>query len=58
MHCSKNGTLRHEMIGETQPEMELLEVVTVIYNFSVKAGSSIPFVCAVLKFSLKNPAVL
>ena len=52
------------MVGETQPEMELLEVVAVIYHFSLKAGSSNPAAtsiqffntellcfCAVLNFS-------
>ena len=29
------------MIGEAQPEMELLKVVTFIYSFSLKAGSLI-----------------
>ena len=29
------------MIGETQLEMELLEVVAFIYPFLIKAGSSI-----------------
>ena len=39
---SKNGRFRYEMIGETQPEMELLEVVAFIYPFSSTLGSSIP----------------
>ena len=30
------------MIGETQPEMELLEAVAFIYSFLLKAGSLIP----------------
>ena len=30
------------MIGNTQPEMELLEVVTFIYLFLLKAGSPTP----------------
>ena len=32
------------MIGETQPEMELLEVVALIYPSLPKVGSSIPSV--------------
>ena len=39
---SKNDRSRYEMIGETQTEMELFEVVTFIYPLSLKAGSSIP----------------
>ena len=31
VNSSKNGRFRYEMIGETESEMELLEVVTVIY---------------------------
>ena len=33
---SKNGRFRHEMIGTTQPEIELKEMVTFIYPFRQK----------------------
>ena len=39
VNSSKNGRFRYEMIGETQPEIELLEVVSCIYPFSLQAGS-------------------
>ena len=39
---SKNSRFRHEMMGETQQEIELLKVVAFSYSFSLKAGSSIP----------------
>ena len=42
VNSSKNGGFRYEMLSETQPEKELLEVVTFIYPFSLKAASSIP----------------
>ena len=42
VNSSRNDRFRYEMIGETQPEMELLEEVAVIYPFSLKVGSSIP----------------
>ena len=38
----KNGTLRYVMIAGTQLEMELLEIVALIYSFSSKAGCSMP----------------
>ena len=31
----KNGRFRYDVIGETQPEIELLEVVVFIYQFSL-----------------------
>ena len=34
----KKGRFSYELIGEIQPEMELLEVVAFIYPFSPKAG--------------------
>ena len=36
VNSSKNGRFRYEMIGETQPEMELLEVVAFIYPLFAK----------------------
>ena len=42
VNSSKNDRFRYEMIGETQPDMELLEVVTFIYPFSLKAGNAAP----------------
>ena len=42
VNSSKNDRFRYETIGETQPEMELLEMVTFIYSFSLNAVSSIP----------------
>ena len=42
VNSSKYDRLRYEMIGETQPEMELLEVVAFIYPSSLKVYSSIP----------------
>ena len=42
VNSSKNDRFRYEMIGEKQPEMELLEEVAFIYPFLLKAGSSIP----------------
>ena len=33
---------RYEMVGETQSEIELFEVVAFVYPFSLKEGSSIP----------------
>ena len=42
VNSSKKGRSTHEMIGETQPEMELLEVVAFLNPPSLKAGSSIP----------------
>jgi len=38
---SKIGRYRYEMIGETQPEIELIEVASYIYPFSLKSGSSL-----------------
>jgi len=56
------------MVGETQSEIELLDVVAFFYTFSLKEGSSIPsatriqflntaslIFCTVLNISLKNP---
>ena len=64
VNSSKNVRFRYEMIGETQAEMELLEVVAFIYPFSLKAGSSIPCAArilfsftAALNFSQKYTAV-
>ena len=37
VNSSKNGRNRYEMIGETQPEMELLEAVAFIYSFFAKS---------------------
>ena len=37
---SKNGPM-YEIIRENQPEMELLEIVTVTYPFLLEAGTSI-----------------
>ena len=42
VNSSKNGRFRCEMIGETQPEMELLELVLFIYPILLKAGALIP----------------
>ena len=42
VNSSKNGKFKYKMIGKTRPEIELLEVITLIYPFSLKAGSSIP----------------
>ena len=42
VNSSRNDRFRYEMIGGTQLEMELLEVVAIIYHFSPKAGSLIP----------------
>ena len=39
---NKNDRFRYEMIGEAQPEKELLEVVAFMYPFSLKSESSIP----------------
>ena len=41
VNSSKNGRFRYEMIAETQSEVELLEAVSFIYPFSLKAGSLI-----------------
>ena len=38
---SKNGRFKYKMIGETQPEIELLEVAAFTYPFPLKARSSI-----------------
>ena len=43
VNSSKNGRFRYEVIGETQPEMELLWVVAFIYPFFAKSWSSIPY---------------
>ena len=47
------------MVGETQPEMELLEIVTFIYPLSLKAGRVVSSAtkCAVLSFSLKTAGI-
>ena len=37
VNSSKNGKFRYEMIGETQPEMGLLEVVAFIYHLFAKS---------------------
>ena len=47
----KNDRFGYQMIGETQPEMELLEVAAFIYLFSLKAGSSIPSTARMWFFS-------
>ena len=39
----KSDRFRYEMIGRTPPEMELLDVLAVIYHCSLKAGSSISY---------------
>ena len=39
------------MIGETQPDMELLEVVEFIYHFLLNAGSSIPSAARIWSFN-------
>ena len=39
----KSGRFRCAMIGETQPDMMLLEVTTFIFSFALKADSSTPF---------------
>ena len=64
---SKSGRFSYELIGETQPEMVVLESVAFIYALP-KASSSILsatertqhccIICAVLKFSLKKPCHL
>jgi len=41
VNSSINGRFKYEMIGETQPEIELLKAVAVIYPFWLKVGSSI-----------------
>ena len=41
-NSSKNGRFWYEIIGKTQPEMEVLDKVAFIYPFLLKAGSSIP----------------
>ena len=64
----KSDKYKNEMIGETQPELELLEVVTFIYPFSLNAGTLSHLqmernsstqhrwiLTAVLKFSLNMP---
>ena len=38
---SRNSRFGHEVIGEKQPEMELLKLVAFMYPFSLKAGCSI-----------------
>ena len=43
VNSCKNGRYRYELMGETKPEMELLEVVAFIYPSLLKAGSSFPF---------------
>ena len=40
VNSSKKAKFRYEMIDETLPEIELLEVATFIYPFLLKAGSS------------------
>jgi len=42
VNSSKDGRYRYEMVGETQSEIELLDVVAFFYTFSLKEGSSIP----------------
>ena len=42
VNSSKNGRFSCDMIGETQPEMELLEVVAFICPFSLEAVSTMP----------------
>ena len=39
VNSNKNDGFKYEMMGETQPDMERLEVVTFIYPFSLKAVS-------------------
>ena len=48
---NKNGMFRYEMIGKTQPEIELLEVVVFIYPFSLKEGIAIPSVARIWFFN-------
>jgi len=45
------------MIGETQPEMEFLEVA-VVYSFSLKAGCSVPSATRISFFSTASLAYL
>ena len=42
INSNKNDRFGYEIIGETQPEMELFEVVVSINPFSIKGDSSIP----------------
>ena len=42
------------MIGERQPEMELLEAVAFIYPFLLKAGSQIPSAARILQHSFSG----
>ena len=48
---SKNGRYWYEMIGKTQPEMELLEVVAFFYPFPLIADSSEPSVTRIKFFN-------
>ena len=47
----KKSKSKKEMIGETQPKMELLEVVEFIYPFSLKTSSSIPSAARIWSFN-------
>ena len=49
---NKNGRFRYEMVGETQREVELLEVVAVVYPFSLKTVSSIPSATRISFFNI------
>ena len=40
VNSSKNGRFRYETIGETQQEMELLEVMGFIYSFPLQTVQS------------------
>ena len=48
VNSCKNGSYRYELMGETKPEMELLEVVAVICPFSLKAVSTMPSATRIL----------
>ena len=39
VNSSKNGIFTYEMIDDTQPEIELIEVLTLNYLFLLKGGS-------------------
>ena len=39
VNSSKNDRFRYEMIDDTQPDIELIEVLTLNYPFLLKGGS-------------------
>ena len=57
LHSGNSGRFRYEMIVESLSEMQLLEVVAVIYPFYFFNAASLDFMCS-SESSLKKPCLV